>query len=95
LYLLWFFFSPILNKEQFPFVKNSVVELELNMNEKTLYFFLNNKQIPYFIYNISSSPLSFGISGLNTNSSIEIISLLKLHKPTINNNIPSEKIEWQ
>jgi hypothetical protein len=84
-----------LNKEQFPFAENSVVELELNMNEKTLYFFLNNKQIPYFIYNILSSPLSFAISGQYTKSSIEIISLLKLHKPTINYNIPSEKYEWQ
>jgi hypothetical protein len=83
-----------LNKEQFHFVENCVVELELNVNEKTLYFFLNNKQIPYFIYNISSSPLSFGISGYKTNSSIEIISFLKLHKPTINNNIPSQKFEW-
>jgi hypothetical protein len=82
-----------LNKEQFPFIENSVVELELNMNEKTLYFFLNNKQIPYFICNVSSSPLSFGISGCWTNSNIEIISLLKLHKPTINNNIFSEKYE--
>jgi hypothetical protein len=84
-----------LNKEQFPFFENSVVELELNINEKTLYFFLNNKQIPYFIYNISSSPLSFGITGRWTNSSIEIISLLKLHKPTINNNISFKKIEWE
>jgi hypothetical protein len=84
-----------LNKEEFPFVENSIVELELNMNEKTLYFFLNNKQIPYFIYNTYSSPLSFGISGEYTNSNIEIISLLKLHKPTTNNNVRSVKLEWR
>jgi hypothetical protein len=65
------------------------------MINKTLHFFLNKKQLPYVIYNITSSPLCFGISGYNTKSTIEIISLLKLNEPTINNNIECTKFSWK
>jgi hypothetical protein len=68
------------------FGKGCTVELELNMETKTLHFFINNKQIPHYINYINTTPLVFGISGYNSSSSIKIISLLKLHKKTINNN---------
>jgi hypothetical protein len=76
------------------FGENSVIELELNMMNKTLHFFLNKKQLPYVIENITSSPLCFGISSCYK-INIEIISLLKLNEPTTDNNITCSKFEWK
>jgi hypothetical protein len=56
------------------------------METKTLHFFINNKKLLHYIDNTNTSPLLFGISGWNTSSSIEVISLLKSRKETIDNN---------
>jgi hypothetical protein len=85
--------------KQESFGERCTVELELNMKIKTLHFFINNKQIPHYINNINTTRLVFGISGYNSSSSIKIISLLKLHKKTINNNninnINSTTYRWK
>jgi hypothetical protein len=72
--------------KQDSFAENSIVELELNMKRKTLHFFINNKQLCHSVDNINTVPLCFGISGSNSSSSVEIVSLLELQKETVNDN---------
>jgi hypothetical protein len=83
--------------KQKDFGENSIIELELNMNNKSLYFFYNNKLLPYVIDIISSSSLYFGINGYNTISTVEVISFLKLKKPSfsIDNTNSFKKYDWK
>jgi hypothetical protein len=67
--------------------------MEVNMNEKTLHFFINRTQLPYVVNNITSPSLSFGISGCITKSTVELLSLIKLNKPSANNQ-NCEKFQW-
>jgi hypothetical protein len=67
------------------FGENSTIEMEVDMNEKTLHFFINNIQLPYVVENITSPSLSFGISGYGTNLTVELVSLIKLSNPSANN----------
>jgi hypothetical protein len=76
------------------FGENSTIEMEVNMNEKTLYFFINKAQLPYVVHNITSPSLSFGISGDNTKLTVELLSLIKLNKPSANNQ-NCTKFDWK
>jgi hypothetical protein len=44
--------------------------------------------------NITSLSLSFGISGYLTKSTVELFSLIKLNKPSANNQICT-KFQWK
>jgi hypothetical protein len=59
--------------------------MEVNTNEKTLHFFINRTQLPYVVHNITSPSLSFGITGSWTKSTVQLLSLIKLNKPSANN----------
>jgi hypothetical protein len=83
--------------EESDFGENSIIDLELNMNNKSLYFFVNNKLLPYIVDNISSSSLYFGITGYYTISTVEVISFLKLRKPSfsLENTDSFKKYHWK
>jgi hypothetical protein len=59
---------------------NSLVDIEVNYEKKATYFFINNKQCPYYISDIYSSsfPLLFGFSSCSSSTIIDIISLFKI-----------------
>jgi hypothetical protein len=84
-------------ENQYDFGENSIIELELNMNFKSLNFFYNNKLLSYVVDNISSSSLYFFISGYCTNSTVEVISFLKLRKPSfsMDNTNSFKKFRWE
>jgi hypothetical protein len=61
----------------------------------TLHFFVDDTQLSHCISNISTTPLSFGISAYNTlSSSVEIISFLLLRKASVDNNIKCAEYDW-
>jgi hypothetical protein len=67
----------------------------LNTQTKTLHFFVDDTQLSHCITNIYTTPLSFGISAVNTpSSSVEIISFLHLRKGSVDNNIKCVEYEW-
>jgi hypothetical protein len=67
----------------------------LNTQTNTLHFFLVDTQLSHCITNIDTIPLSFGISALNTASSLfEIISFLLLKKSSVDNNIKCDEYKW-
>jgi hypothetical protein len=79
--------------KQSNFGENSTIEMEVNMNEKTLHFFINKTQLPYVVHSITSLFLSFGISGYDTKLTVEFLSLIKLNKPSANNQ-NCTKFQW-
>jgi hypothetical protein len=80
--------------KQSDFGENSTIEMEVNMNEKTLHFFINRTKLPYVVHNITSPSLSFGISaGYRTKLTVELLSLIKLNKPSANNQ-NCTKFQW-
>jgi hypothetical protein len=75
---------------------NSFVEVEVNINKKAVFFFMNHKQYLYYVFPIPSSvfPLLFGISGHNTSSVVEVISVQKLLRSSFYVSAECEKISW-
>jgi hypothetical protein len=81
---------------QSSFQPYSTISLELNIQTKTLHFFVDDTQLSHCITNIYTTPLSFGISTYCTGySSIEIISFLLLRKASVDNNIMCAEYEWK
>jgi hypothetical protein len=76
--------SPIFNtNNENKFGDNSIVDVEVDMKKKTIHYFINNNLCPYYHLDISSSPLLFGISGVNSKGIIEIISIKKTKKSSV------------
>jgi hypothetical protein len=77
--------------------ENSIINVEIDANKKTVFFFINYIQCPYYISNIPdwSLPLLFGICGYQVvHSVIEIISIKKLLRSTASNSVECVKIDW-
>jgi hypothetical protein len=64
---------------EFEYGDNSIVNIEVNCEEKTIYFFISKSQCPYYISNICSSsfPLLFCFSSPYS-PIIEVNSLFKI-----------------
>jgi hypothetical protein len=45
----------------------SFVNVEVDLQKKRIYYFINKKQCPYYSNSVSSSPLLFGISAYYSN----------------------------
>lgn len=68
--------------------------LELNIDKRTLYFFVNNAQIPYCIVNVPAS-VHFGVAGWNQGLSVELKSLSKLTVSSINPSLSCAQYKWK
>jgi hypothetical protein len=91
-------YSEKFNKNnEFKLEDNSVVDVEVDCEKKTIYFFINKNQSPYYISDISSSsfPLLFGFSSRFA-PIIEIISLFKILPSSsfINPSLECKEIKW-
>jgi hypothetical protein len=73
---------------------NIIVDVEVDMNKKTIHYFINNNLCPYYQSDISSSPLLFGISGYDSKGIIEIISLKKMKRSSVNPSTKCEGMKW-
>jgi hypothetical protein len=73
---------------------NTVVEVEVDMEKKMIFYFINKKQCPYYISDISSSPLLFGISAKYSNAILEVLSIKKMEKSTADPSVVCEAIKW-
>jgi hypothetical protein len=63
---------------EYEYGNNSVVDVEVDCEKKTIYFFINKKQCPYYISDISSSfPLFFGFNSAYS-PIFEVLSLFKI-----------------
>jgi hypothetical protein len=79
---------------EYKFGDNSIVDVEIDMNKKTIHYFINNNLCPYYHSDISSSPLLFGISGYDSNGIIEIISVKKTRRSSVNPCAKCEGMKW-
>jgi hypothetical protein len=86
---------PFNSKNELKIGDNSEIEIEINMNKKTIYYFVNKEQCPYYIYGVSSFGVVFGISGFNSNGIVDIISVNKLINSSVDNFVECEKIKWK
>jgi hypothetical protein len=74
---------------------NTVVEVEVDMEKKVIFYFINKKQCPYYICDVSSSPLLFGIRALESNCILEVLSIKKIVKSSSDLSVPCEAIKWE
>jgi hypothetical protein len=74
---------------------NTVVEIEADIEKKVIFYFINKKQCPYYISGVSSSPLLFGISALESNSILEILSIKKIVKSSSDPSVRCEAMKWR
>jgi hypothetical protein len=82
-----------MNKE-FEIGDNTIIDVEVDMNNKLLYYFIGNKQCPFYVNNISSSNLLFGISAVKSSSVIEVISIKKVNKSSVDPSVKCKPLEW-
>jgi hypothetical protein len=66
----WEWSSKFNTNNEYKFGDNSIVDVEVNMNKKTIHYFINNNLCPYYHSDISSSPLLFGINAIYSNGII-------------------------
>jgi hypothetical protein len=74
---------------------NTVVEVEADVEKKVIFYFINKKQCPYYISDVSSSRLLFCIRTLNSNSILEVLSIKKIVKSSSDRSVPCEAIKWR
>jgi hypothetical protein len=65
------------------------------MEKKVIFYFINNKQCPICISDVCSSPLLFGISAINSNAILEVLSVKKMVKSSSESSVPCEAIKWR
>jgi hypothetical protein len=82
-------------KIEFIVENNTIIDVEVNMNDKTIYYFINNKQCPFYVNNISSSCLLFNIGALDSSSILEVISVKKLVVSSVDSSVECEPREWK
>jgi hypothetical protein len=80
---------------EYKFGDKSIVDVEVDMNKKTICYFINNNLCPYYHFDISSSPLLFGITGFNSKGNIKIISVKKIKNPSMNPSSKCEGMKWE
>jgi hypothetical protein len=87
--------SPNFNKRNIYGVKhNAVISVEVNMNKKTIHYFINYSHCPYYHSDIHCYSLLFGITGLLTNAILELISVCKLKKSTVDSSLECMEKKW-
>jgi hypothetical protein len=74
---------------------NTVVEVEADMEKKVIFYFINNKQCPYYISDVSSSPLLFGIREWYSNSILEVLSVKRMVKSSSDPSVLCQAIKWK
>jgi hypothetical protein len=72
-----------------------MIDVEVDMNNKTIYFFLSSKQFHSYVNNIPSSCLLFGISANYSTSIVEVISVRKLKKSSADPSVICEPQKWR
>jgi hypothetical protein len=60
------------------------IQIEIDTEKKMIFYFINKKQCPFYIYDISSSPHLFGISTKYSSSILEMLSIRNMKKLSIN-----------
>jgi hypothetical protein len=78
------------NNNELKMGDGSVVEVDVDMEKKEIHYTVNSILCPYYHHNVSSSPLLFGFRASNSSSIIEVISVQKLIRSSID---PSAKCE--
>jgi hypothetical protein len=79
---------------EFEITNGSLIEVEVDLNKKIVYYFINEKLCPYYVYDIFSFPLLFGISCFFSNGIFEVISVQKLKQPSVYVSNKYKKIPW-
>jgi hypothetical protein len=64
------------------------------MEKKVIFYFINKKQCPYYISDISSFPLLFGISAIQSNAILEVLSVKKIVKSSSDPSVPCKAMKW-
>jgi hypothetical protein len=74
---------------------NTVIEIEVDMKKKMIFYFINNKQCGYYVSDVSSSLLLFGISGIWSKAVLEVLSVKKMMKSSADPSIPYKVMKWK
>jgi hypothetical protein len=74
---------------------NAEVEIEVDVKKKVIYYFINSKYCPYYISDVFSFPLLFGISGGLSNAILEVVSVKKMVKSSVDSSVPCKAINWK
>jgi hypothetical protein len=90
--------SELFNKtNEFEYKDNSIVDIEVDCEKKTIYFFINKKQCPYYISDVSSFsfPLLFGFRS-SRHPIIEVRSLFKILPSSsyVDPSIDCKSLKW-
>jgi hypothetical protein len=83
------------NNNEYNVGDNTVVEVEVDMEKKVIFYFIKKKQCPYYISDVSSSPFLFGIRALYSNSILEILSINKIVKSSSDHSVPCKAMKWK
>jgi hypothetical protein len=91
-------FSDYFNRnDEFKYNYNSIVDVEVDCEKKTIYFFIYKKQCPYYVSDICSSsfPVLFGFSSYSS-PIIEVFSLSKILPSSsyIKSSLKCEEVKW-
>jgi hypothetical protein len=65
------------------------------MEKKVIFYFINNKQCPFYISDVSSFPLLFGISADCSNSILQVLSIKKIVKSSSDCSVKCKAMKWK
>jgi hypothetical protein len=73
---------------------NGEVGVEADFPRAELHYFVNDTQLHYIVAHVHTSPLLFGLSAVDSNAVVEILSLQKLTRPTFNCKEKYMSVDW-
>jgi hypothetical protein len=73
---------------------NTIIEVEVDIEKKVIFYFINKKQCPYYISDVSSSLLLFGINAGVSKAILEVLSVKKIVKSSSDPSVPCEAAKW-
>jgi hypothetical protein len=74
---------------------NTIIEAEVDIEKKVIFYFINKKQCPYYISDVFSSPFLFGITAGGSDAILEVLSIKKMVKSSSDSSVPCEAIKWK
>jgi hypothetical protein len=82
-------------KKEYDLGDNTEVEIEVDMEKKGIFYFINKMQCPYYICGVSSSSLLFGISADYSNAVLKVLSVKKMEKSSAHPSLKCDGIKWK
>jgi hypothetical protein len=71
-----------------------VVDVEIDMEKKGISYWIDGVLSVWRIIKVTSTPLLFGLCGVGVASEVEVVSLQRMKRSSLNPSLPFHSLDW-